>query len=218
MPQAGDVIPQLVIIFLSIALHEFAHAKSADAAGDPTPRMMGRVTLNPLAHLDPLGSMMVLITVLTGFGIGWGKPVMVDPRQMQNPRWDGFMSVLWGPLTNVILAVVCAAAFRFAVVNGISPLDGWMLFAVVINLALAFFNLLPLGPLDGHWLVGYLLPPQLGARFVQFSRSYGLLILLALVLGGQVMRQAGQQSPLQVIILQPVLAIAEMLTGVRLSS
>ncbi|MER3461990.1 MAG: site-2 protease family protein, partial [Armatimonadota bacterium] len=157
MQEVERIIPQLIIIFLSIALHEFGHAKSADAAGDPTPRMMGRVTLNPFAHLDPLGSVMVLITVFSGFGIGWGKPVLVDPRRMQNPRWDHFMSVLWGPLTNIILAVACAVAFRFAIVNGISPLDEWMFFAVVINLALAFFNLLPLGPLDGHWLVGAML-------------------------------------------------------------
>jgi len=217
MPEAERVIPQLVIIFLSIALHEFGHAKSADAAGDPTPRMMGRVTLNPFAHFDPLGSIMVIITVFSGFGIGWGKPVMVDPRNMQNPRWDHFMSVLWGPLTNVILAVVCAAVFRVAFVNGLSPLDSWMFFAVVINLALAFFNLLPLGPLDGHWLFGALLPPHLGVRFIQFSRTYGLLILLALVFGGQIMRQAGQPSPLEVILWNPVLSIAELLLGVKLT-
>lgn len=217
MPEAQRVIPQLVIIFLSIALHEFGHAKSADAAGDPTPRMMGRVTLNPFAHFDPVGSIMVVVTVFAGFGIGWGKPVMVDPRRMQNPRWDHFMSVLWGPLTNVIIAVVCAAAFRFTFVNGISPLDDWMFLAVIINLSLAFFNLLPLGPLDGHWLVGALLPPGLGLRFIQFSRTYGLFVLLALVFGGQFMRQAGQPAPLDVILWNPVMAIAELLLGVRLT-
>lgn len=215
MPDAERLIPQLIIIFLSIALHEFAHAKSADAAGDSTPRMMGRVTLNPFAHFDPVGSIMILITAMGGFGIGWGKPVMVDPRQMQNPRWDGFMSVLWGPLTNVILAVVAAVVFRLAIGSGMEALAEWMFLGVFINLSLAFFNLLPLGPLDGHWLVGYMLPPQLGARFVRFSQTYGMFFLLALVLGGQLARQAGYQSPLQIIIGQPVAQIAQLLLGVK---
>ncbi len=102
------IVMQLVIIFGSIALHEFGHAKSADAAGDPTPRAQGRVTLNPFAHLDPIGAIMVVVTTMSGFGIGWGKPVMVNPRLMRNPRWDQFMSVLWGPLTNLLLAIFFA--------------------------------------------------------------------------------------------------------------
>ena len=107
------VILTLVVLFGSIALHEFGHAKSADAAGDPTPRLFGRVTLNPIAHFDPIGAMMIIVTSISGFGIGWGKPVITNPSKMQNPRWDGFMSVLWGPLTNVIIAVVFALIFRF---------------------------------------------------------------------------------------------------------
>src|SRR5687767_5609239 len=101
MPNDPSTIVIMIIVLLgSIALHEFAHAKSADSYGDDTPRLMGRVTLNPLAHLDPLGTVMVIVTVISGFGIGWGKPVMVDPRKMENPRWDHLFSVLWGPLTN----------------------------------------------------------------------------------------------------------------------
>jgi Zn-dependent protease len=96
----------LVVIILSLSLHEFGHAKFADMAGDPTPRSMGRVTLNPIAHLDPLGFLMICIMVFSGVGLGWGKPVMVRPDKMRNPRWDHFASVLAGPLMNFVLCFI----------------------------------------------------------------------------------------------------------------
>jgi len=145
---------------------------------------MGRVTLNPLAHLDPVGTVMILITVLSGYGIGWGKPVMVNPRNMQNPRWDHMFSVLWGPLTNVIIAVVMAFAYRGLMAMGVDlPLwfHDFARRAVMINVGLAAFNLIPIGPLDGHWILGILLPPEVGHRFIRWSQTQGSLILLAVV-------------------------------------
>src|SRR5579872_2264830 len=101
------VLAQIVVIFVSIGLHEFAHCKFADMAGDPTPRYYGRVTLNLFKHFDPLGSLFILFTILGGIGIGWGKPAPMNPAKMNNPRWDWFIAVIAGPLTNVLLAVIC---------------------------------------------------------------------------------------------------------------
>lgn len=183
----------ILVVLLSIALHEFAHAKTADAAGDPTPRMMGRVTLNPLAHLDPIGTILIVFTSLTGFGFGWGKPVQVDPRKMRNPRWDHFVSVAAGPLTNLLLAAVSAIVLRLVVpigdvANAATGSEGagllplFLVYMVLINLALCFFNLIPVGPLDGHWLVGAFLPEPSRLKWYQFNRGPGALIFLVLVL------------------------------------
>ncbi len=209
------IVMQLVIIFGSIALHEFGHAKSADAAGDPTPRAQGRVTLNPFAHLDPIGAIMVVVTTMSGFGIGWGKPVMVNPRLMRNPRWDQFMSVLWGPLTNLLLAIFFAILLRMAG----SANDSFAVFcylAVYINVSLAVFNLIPIGPLDGHWLLAALLPPPYGARFGLWSRQAGSLVLLAVILvDGLVFRRMGQPGILSRVIVPPVEGLVGILTGLR---
>ena len=182
-----SILLTLIVILVSIALHEFAHAKSADSYGDDTPRLMGRVTLNPLAHLDPLGTIMIIMTVISGFGIGWGKPVQVNPRNMQNPRWDHLFSVLWGPLTNVIIAVVVAFLYRGSMALGFD-MPVWLhdaaIFAVMINLGLAAFNMLPIGPLDGHWILGILMPPEVGHKFIRWSQTQGSLILLGIIFIG----------------------------------
>ena len=191
MSETSTIIIALVVILGSISLHEFAHAKSADSYGDDTPRLMGRVTLNPLAHLDPLGTIMIIVTVVSGFGIGWGKPVMVTPSKMQNPRWDHLFSVLWGPLTNLIIAVSVAFIFRvFVAMNGGAPL--WFAhfaeIAVMINLGLAAFNMIPIGPLDGHWILGILMPPEVGHRFIRWSQTQGSLILLGIIFLGPMLK------------------------------
>jgi len=92
-----------IVIFLAIGLHEYAHAKVADAAGDPTPSFYGRVTLNLTKHFELMGTIMIIFTSIFGVGIGWGKPVPMNPSKMRNPRWDHFLAVLAGPLTNVLL-------------------------------------------------------------------------------------------------------------------
>ncbi len=212
----------LVILILSVALHEFGHAKSADAAGDPTPRSQGRVTLNPLAHLDPMGTLFMFVMATTGFGIGWGRPVMVDPRKMHNPRWDHFMSVLWGPMTNVILAVIFAALFRFAAphesgpVFGMDLISGFFFLGAYINIALCLFNMIPIGPLDGHWILGLLLPEKVGARFMIWSRTKGMFVLIGiLVLDQLVLRQMNYPSILGTLIRDPAMNIALQITGAR---
>lgn len=215
MPEG--VLPwiSIVITLLSVSLHEFGHAKSADSAGDPTPRSQGRVTLNPFAHLDPLGTLMIIVTSLTGFGIGWGKPVIVNPRYMQNPRVDHFLSVLWGPLTNFILAVVFAIAYRFVALpsgNGMFIYVCW--FGTLINIGLCFFNLIPLGPLDGHWLLAALLPERIGRRFGIWSRTYGTMILFSVILlDGFISNMTNRPSILSIVLRDPIIRVGQLLLG-----
>lgn len=210
-----DNIMILGIVLMSVSLHEFGHAKSADAAGDMTPRSQGRVTLNPLAHLDPLGTIMIVITSLSGYGIGWGRPVMVTPHRMRNPKWDHFMSVLWGPLVNVLLAIVFALLFRFVAPNVGETFVWFCFYGVVINISLALFNLIPIGPLDGHWLLAALLPPRLGAAYGQWSRSSGMFVLLGVLFIDQfLLRSAGQPEILDTILRKPAMFISARLLGI----
>jgi Zn-dependent protease len=197
------LVLKMLIFIPAITLHEFCHAKFADLAGDLTPRAQGRVTLNPLAHLDPLGTIMMVLSSLTGFGIGWGKPVMVNVGKMKNPRWDHFVSVVMGPVSNLGLALFFAIILKAGVVNGQTMQDilgektfidsqaafsspmhflaAYSLLSLYINLGLFFFNLIPLGPLDGHWLVGAALPPIQRNRWYQFCHGPGMLIFIALI-------------------------------------
>ncbi|CAN5594882.1 site-2 protease family protein [soil metagenome] len=172
----------MLVLVLSIGLHEYGHAKFADLAGDPTPRMMGRVTLNPIKHLDPVGTIFMVISSLAGVGIGWGKPVMVNPDKMRNPRWDHFVSVAAGPAMNLLLAFVSALLFRVFGQSAGGYVSMFLFTSVIVNVALMIFNLIPLGPLDGHWIVGAFLPDRQRAAWYQFNRGIGTIFFLLLVL------------------------------------
>jgi Zn-dependent protease len=182
---------KMAAIIPAITIHEYCHAKFADMAGDDTPRSQGRVTLNPLAHLDPLGTIMMLISSLAGVGIGWGRPVLVDQRKLRNRRVDNFILTIAGPLSNLLQAIFWAILLRFVLVPMGSELRGSGLFELVTNFALVsvlintglfVFNLVPLGPLDGHWLVSELLPDKQRFAWLKFCHGPGMFIFLALVL------------------------------------
>jgi len=186
------------VILLGLSIHEFAHAKLADVAGDPTPRIYGRVTLNPLSHLDPTGTIMIFLSSLTGFGIGWGRPVPMNPGKMKNPRWDHFAAVAAGPLSNLVQATIYAVLLRVLLQTGsVSPaaaelalgFGGFLPFLLVvgvfINVALCLFNLIPLGPLDGHWLVGAFLPEPSRIKWYLWNRQAGGFVLLMVIIIGQ---------------------------------
>lgn len=161
----------------AIAMHEFAHALAADLQGDRLPRAMGRLTPNPIRHLDPLGTIVLLIA-----GFGWGKPVEFRPSALRSQRFGGAMVALAGPFMNLVLAFVGA----FVTVLLGSPLGSLGLFLayfVGINVLLAVFNLLPLPPLDGSRLLTIFLPPG-RQQIVYFLDRYGFLILLVLVFFG----------------------------------
>jgi len=188
------VLSWIIAIAIALTVHEFAHAKRADAAGDPTPRSQGRVSLNPIDHYDPIGTTMILL-----FGIGWGKPVQVNPLLFRNPRRDGIMVALWGALANIITAVVFAIPLRFGFAGEyVEPLK----IVVYINLILAVFNLLPVGPLDGAAVVAGLLPVARARRFQEFSARWGMLLLLVIIV-----------TPLRILIFLPVSVMMFLLTG-----
>jgi Zn-dependent protease len=185
-----EILISLIVIILSITLHEFGHAYSADRLGDPTPRQQGRVTLWPDKHFDLLGFIMIVITTITGFGIGWGKPVIVDSRYHKNVRRDDIIITLCGPLMNLLLALVFGLILRFAIHSGNAEMIRGNLFFefawsfLLINTSLMFFNLLPIFPLDGSHIVRRLLPVELGERFYRFNMQYGPLILLVAIVSG----------------------------------
>lgn len=163
----------LVAILIGITFHEAAHAFVADRLGDPTPRYQGRLTLNPLAHLDPIGTLLI---VLARFG--WGKPVMFNPLALKNPVLGAALISLAGPITNFLIALGFATLIRF----GIQPVELWFQIAF-INLILGLFNLIPIAPLDGEKVLTWFIPPSLRSGWAQLQ-SMGLFILIFIIFWG----------------------------------
>ncbi|MDI9641595.1 site-2 protease family protein [Kamptonema cortianum] len=210
---------QLLVLFFAIGIHEYAHAKVADLAGDPTPRAQGRVTLNLTKHFEPAGTFMILITSISGFGIGWGKPVQVNPGRMRDPRWDHFMSVAAGPASNVLQALVYGGILRLVMMGNIqipAVLASFLLFGTLLNFGLAFFNLIPFGVLDGHWLLGLLLPAQSRNAWFRFNQTSGMMILLVLIVGDQVQSRSTGFSLLGTLIGTPSIFATQAVTGLDL--
>ena len=171
-----DVLPRLIALFLAITVHEFSHGLIATWFGDTTPRRAGRLTLNPLRHLDPVGTFMILIRA----PIGWGRPMPINPGEMRNPNLGWALSSLAGPVSNIVTAAVV-----FVVVTSVTiPRDASVLSfieqLVQINVFLAVFNLLPIPPLDGFGVVYGLAPRPLKVALFPLLR-YGPLILLAVL-------------------------------------
>jgi Zn-dependent protease len=184
-----SLISRLVTLVIAFTVHECAHAWTATELGDDTPRLNGRLTLNPLAHLDPLGSLLLIIS-----GFGWAKPVPVNPIAVRRRTPAGMMLVsAAGPASNLLLAILAAVPFRAGLVSPygssalLPSLGSFLVDFIFINLILFFFNLIPLSPLDGEKVAEYLLPPG-GQRFLDQVRPYGPIILMALVFLGPLAR------------------------------
>lgn len=172
-------------ILLALTFHEFAHAWTANKLGDPTAKQEGRLTLNPIVHLDPVGTIMLFLVQF-----GWAKPVPVDPRYLQNPTRDMMWIALAGPASNMVLAFICGLVLQNV---GFAPTGGMMevarqmlLWGLRINLILAAFNLIPLHPLDGSRILTGLLPPEQAYRYGQLE-PYGPGILLLLIIADRMM-------------------------------
>jgi Zn-dependent protease len=176
------LISRIIVLVIAFSVHEFAHAWTADQLGDDTPRLQGRLTLNPLSHLDPLGSIMLLIA-----GFGWAKPVLVNPYALRRRTPAGMMLVaVAGPFSNLLLAILAAIPFRAGLLSPSfsgSFLSLLFLEFIWINLILLFFNLIPIFPLDGEKVAEYFLPPN-GQDFLYRLRPYGMYILMGLILLG----------------------------------
>jgi len=160
-------------LVIAITIHEFAHAFIADRLGDPTARLDDRVSLNPLRHLDPIGSLMLLFT-----GFGWGKPVPFDPYNLKNPRRDSAIIALAGPMSNLILAVVLAIIFRIVWNITLAP---FFFSLISLNVSLAIFNLVPIHPLDGGKIIVGFLPLEMAREWQEIMQRYGILILIFLL-------------------------------------
>ena len=177
-------ILSIVVLIFSVIIHEVAHGFMADWLGDPTARLQGRLTLNPIKHLDPVGSILVpLITSLAGFTFGWAKPVPYNPYNLKDKRRGEFLIAIAGPLSNFILAIIFGMIIRFSITGAtsISPFVEICSYIVLINLVLAIFNLIPLPPLDGSKLLFAVFPRQYG-RLRLMLESYAPVFILVVVL------------------------------------
>jgi Zn-dependent protease len=191
----GIDIAQVFILFtvllFSLTVHEMAHAWTADRLGDPTARLLGRVTLNPIAHIDPIGTILFpLIAIVTGVPIlGWAKPVPVNLRQLRIDRRDYMLVAAAGPASNIVMAVAAAAFVALVPVspqvlgepNVSAPVARFLTVMVRLNVLLAVFNMLPIPPLDGGNVLSGLLPRD-AARLLDYIRPYGFIVLYALIL------------------------------------
>jgi Zn-dependent protease len=210
----ATLIARLIVLVVSFTIHEFSHAWSATQLGDETPRQYGRLTLNPLAHLDPMGSLLLLLV-----GFGWAKPVPINPYALLRRTPAGVMWVsLAGPFSNLLMAILAAVPFRMGLVSvvegmtntrAILPNPSLILVQfITINLLLCLFNLIPLAPLDGEKILDYFLPPSM-AKVFENIRPYGPVILIVLVLVGPMFGL----DIIGMIIMPPLRALFGFLVG-----
>ena len=171
------LIAGVVALLVGLTFHEFSHAVTADNLGDHRPRAMGRLTLNPLAHIDPIGALMLVVA-----GFSWAKPVMVNPAALRGGRRSMALVAFAGPLANVVVAIAFAVVYRVMVLAGVD--SGFFLslvgLIVQLNILLAIFNLLPIPPLDGYNVALAYLPPR-QAMTLQRYAPYGVIVLLLLI-------------------------------------
>jgi len=174
----------VVILIISIILHEIAHGYAADKLGDPTARLQGRLSLNPLVHIDWLGSVILpAFLVISGspFILGWAKPVPFNPYNFKSPRWGGLIVAIAGPLTNLALAIIGSIMLNTLALG----VGGTMILTslIITNVALAIFNLVPIPPLDGHHILFALIPEEF-EHIKQWLRKYSFIILIIFIVYG----------------------------------
>jgi len=178
--------PILMIFFIgalliAITIHEFMHAWTANYLGDPTAKLARRVTLNPIAHLDPIGTLMIFLV-----GFGWGKSVPINPNNFQNPRLGLALSSLAGPMSNLLMAIALALLFKVPMFSG-TLFAQFLLITIQLNLVLMLFNLIPIPPLDGSKVLALVFPEIENPKI----QAYGIFFLLALLLfGGSILATA----------------------------
>ncbi len=188
-----------ISLLIAITIHEFSHALAADRLGDPTPRSQGRLTLNPLKHLDPIGTISMLLV-----GFGWGRPVEFDPYNLDKPRRDAAIISLAGPVSNILLAIAFSLVLKFFPQSLVISLLSYSI--ITINVSLAIFNLVPIGPLDGQKILSGILPRDLAYEFEAIMHRYGTLLLLLFIVPS-----FGGQTPIHSLISPIIGAILKLL-------
>lgn len=176
----------ILILLFSVVLHEVSHGKVADELGDPTARLAGRLTLNPIPHLDMFGSIIIPLVLIfsgSGFLIAWAKPVPIDPYNLKNPRKDSALISLAGPATNFFLAIISSILlhlFNFLSIPFLFIIGPILVIIIRLNIILAVFNLLPIHPLDGFKIVGGVLSEKKSQEWYQLQK-YGMIFLILLI-------------------------------------
>ena len=195
---ASCIISAVIVVFLVMPVHEYAHGFAAEKLGDPTPRWQGRMTLNPLKHIDYIGAVMIFL-----IGFGWAKPVQCDSRYFKKPKRDMAITALAGPLSNIICAFISSlirSALLFTVIKtghsldyylfleGQNPDSYWLVvlfiivmifeYVIIINLSLAVFNLIPIPPLDGSRIISAFLPPRIYYNLMRYERYFFMILIV----------------------------------------
>lgn len=202
------ILVTIAAFLLALTVHEFSHALAADKLGDPTAKLMDRLTLNPIKHIDPIGTVALpALLIISGspFVFGWAKPVPFDPFNLENPRRDGALIAVAGPISNMLLACLFAIVFRI-----LGPTDvsiAYVLPFITINVVLSLFNLIPVSPLDGFKVVLGVLPESM-ARGWQSLENYGMYILLFLLIF-----PLGQQDYISRVLGPSVIYVMSLLVG-----
>lgn len=202
-------------ILLALTVHEASHGLVAWWRGDPTARLAGRLTLNPLRHLDPVGTLVFFISAMAGAGFGWAKPVPVNLANLRNPRRDVIWVSAAGPAANILAAIVLALLLNSLLSLGAAREEHWWLpllqmlnLGVQVNVVLACFNLIPLPPLDGSGILSGFLPPRAAARYQSLGR-YGFFILLALLFLPRMI--PGLPDPIHFLVVYPATTLIDLL-------
>lgn len=181
-----NIILFIAAIVVALSIHEFAHALLAEYLGDPTARLKNRLTLNPLSHLDPIGSTIFLVTLLSGssFVFGWGRPVPVDPYNLTHPKRDMGIIAIAGPISNFLTAIIISIITRLILHFEIMAMSSFIPFFIIlisINITLGVFNLIPIPPLDGSKILTALLPNDLANQYNLVLNQYGFFILMIML-------------------------------------
>ena len=183
----ASMISAVLVVFFCLPVHEYAHGFIASKLGDPTAKNMGRLDLNPLAHLDPIGTVAIFL-----FGFGWARPVPINPNYFKNPKRGMALTALAGPVSNILMALIAMILYKLTAILGMTfsgaanilTIISYILFGLIsLNLSLAVFNLVPIPPLDGSKILGAFLPDRIYNIVLQYERYAILLVYLVMFTG-----------------------------------
>lgn len=172
----------IFVVLVCMPVHEAAHAFAANRLGDDTAKKMGRLTLNPVKHIDPIGAVMLIVSSLVGFGFGWAKPVPINPNKFKNRKLGMGLSALAGPVSNFAMAYLFMMAMKLTVVlDGSEMVFKFLTYAVILNIGLAAFNFLPIPPLDGSRIFSLFLPEKAYFGIMKYEKIIAAVLMLLIL-------------------------------------